>query len=158
MGWLQRMKHKLKQACSLSIQDWGIFTEAWLTLTWIDFTISYLPFQHWKGWLSSLPENRGEKPPIKTSSDISHLVWLLNAAANNHPGKPTCLRRSLGLKKMLERRNTPVTLRIGINKDGADLKAHAWVEHNGMVINDVHDITSHYSPLPAPDADLLRKA
>ena len=150
------MKHKLKQASSLSLQDWGIFIEAWLTLSWVDFAVSHLPYHRWKSWLSSPPENSATNSS-DTDRDLSHLVWLLDAAANNHPTKPTCLRRSLTLKKMLERRNTITTLRIGVNKDSQEVKAHAWIEYNGHAVNDASDIIAHYSPLPTLNADLLQK-
>jgi len=151
------MKHKFKQTRSLSFQDWKIFIEAWLTLSWVDFTVSHLPYRHWKSWCNS-PQEDTDNKHADSDYDINRLVWLINAAANNHPRKPTCLRRSITLKKMLERRDINTTLCIGVNKDGSELKAHAWIECNGHVINsDASDITSHYTSLPALNTNLLRK-
>ena len=129
-----------------------ILTEAWLTLSWIDFVISFLPYRWWKSWLLNQPE--AETNQI---TPLGHLVWSVNAAANHHPAKPTCLRRSLTLKHMLKRRKTPVSLRIGIRKTGTQVDAHAWIEHAGSVVNDSPNITTQYSQFPTLKEQLVRQ-
>ena len=125
--------------------------EAWLTLTWVDFVISFLPYRWWKSWLINQPE-------AKTNQTIpfERLVWSVNAAANHHLRKPTCLRRSLTLKRMLQRRNISATLHIGIKRNGVGVDAHAWVEYNGFVLNDSTDVVANYSQFPILTAESLQ--
>ena len=150
------MKHKLQHARSLSLSDWGILMEAWLTLSWIDFAISHLPFQRWKSWLGS---NKGStnNTAVNNTHEIDHLVRLLNAAANNHPRKPTCLRRSLGLKKLLERRGIAAVLCIGVTKGNLEVNAHAWIECDGIAVNDSADVALRYSQFPTITEELLHR-
>ncbi|MBW1895561.1 MAG: lasso peptide biosynthesis B2 protein, partial [Deltaproteobacteria bacterium] len=37
-------------------------------------------------------------------------------------------------------------LRIGVRKEANQLKAHAWVEYQGFVLNDTFDVQNRYSP------------
>ncbi len=134
------MRHKLKRACSLSVKEWGTLAEAWLTLAWVDFVISFLPYHWWKPWLINQPNAE----PHQTAP-FEQLVWSVDAAANHHPRKPTCLRRSLTLKRMLQRRNISATLHIGIKRNGVKVDAHAWIEYNGFVLNDSTDVVANYS-------------
>ena len=48
------------------------------------------------------------------------------------PVKATCLRESLVLYALLRRRGAAPRLCVGVKKDGAQLKAHAWVACDGM--------------------------
>jgi len=132
-----------------------MLTEAWLTLSWIDFTVSFLPYSRWKSWLLIQPDVKTDQAAA-TSLSFKQLVWSVNAAASHHPRKPTCLRRSLTLKHMLQRRHIPTDLRIGIRKNSSQIDAHAWIEHAGIVINDSPDIATSYSQFPVLKEELLR--
>jgi len=132
-----------------------MLTEAWLTLSWIDFAVSFLPYRWWKSWLLIQPDIKTSPVPV-TSQPFEQFVWSINAAANHHLRKPTCLRRSLTLKRMLQRRRIPTDLRIGIRKNSSQIDAHAWIEHAGIVVNDSPDIATSYSQFPVLKEELLR--
>ena len=148
------MKHKLQRAGSLSLRDWGILAEAWLTLSWIDFVVSYLPYQWWTSWLSPTIDNSTSALSHATDG-TSRISWLVDVAANNHPRKPTCLRRSLCLKRMLKRRGINTLLCFGVSKEGQQINAHAWVECKDGVINDSADIATRYSQFPTLTKELV---
>ena len=42
---------------------------------------------------------------------------------------------------------TANNLKIGVNKEGADLDAHAWLELDGQVLNESHDTRNGYKVL-----------
>ena len=128
-----------------------MLAEAWLTLTWVDFVVSFLPYCWWKSWLVSQPE-----ADTNQAAPFEDLVWAVNAAANHHLRKPTCLRRSLSLKQMLQRRKIPATLHIGIKKNGREVDAHAWVECNGIILNDSANVVANYSQFPILTAESLQ--
>jgi hypothetical protein len=48
---------------------------------------------------------------------------------------------------MLSRRGLSASVRIGTTRAGETVLAHAWVEHDGHVLNDNHDVTERYIPL-----------
>jgi len=57
----------------------------------------------------------------------------------------TCLPQSLTLWWLLERRGVQCDLRLGVRKEGGDLMAHAWVEVEGVALNDRSDVRHRYS-------------
>jgi len=75
---------------------------------------------------------------------VAHLVEV--AAARGWP-RPNCLHRSVTLWWLLLRRGVDTEIRIGVRrKEGGDgLDFHAWVEHEGLVINDARDVRTRFA-------------
>jgi len=61
-----------------------------------------------------------------------------------------CLPRSLVLWHFLRDRGTSAEVRLGVTKlaDGS-LSAHAWVEFDGLPLNDSLDVLERYAGLPS---------
>ena len=100
---------------------------------------------------------RGIEVDEMSQAAAERLGWLVNIAARHGPYSATCLRQSLALWWLLRRRGLPAELRIGVGKEDARMRAHAWVELAGRVINDRTSITNDYvvyqdldRQLPAP--------
>ena len=56
---------------------------------------------------------------------------------------------------LLRRIGVEGVIRFGAKKAGESLEAHAWVEWNGVPLNDVADVRSRYA---VPEAALLGTA
>lgn len=69
---------------------------------------------------------------------------MVNAAARWGVYDATCLRRSLVLWWLLRRRGIAASLRIGAHIEMGAFSAHAWVEFQDEVINDVPDVRERY--------------
>jgi len=67
---------------------------------------------------------------------VGEYVRWLEVASRYHPVRAQCLHRSLALHWWLRQDGLPSELRIGVRKDRGELKAHAWVELGGHVVND----------------------
>jgi hypothetical protein len=65
---------------------------------------------------------------------------------------PTCLEKSLVLWRLLRRQGLSAQLHIGARKNDQALEAHAWVECQGVVLNDTAEVHRHYSRFDAPIA------
>lgn len=78
----------------------------------------------------------------------SYLVWV---AARHGPVPVTCLPRSLVLWWLLRRRGIETDLRIGVRR-GKDhgFEAHAWVEYQGIPVNDKRDVQQEFTPFNEP--------
>jgi hypothetical protein len=72
--------------------------------------------------------------------------WL-EVASRYHPVRARCLHRSLALHRWLLQDGLPSELRIGVRKEDGELKAHAWVELAGRVINDRSSDVEVFTPL-----------
>ena len=69
---------------------------------------------------------------------------IVGIAAGRGPVRATCLRRSLLLWWLLRYEGIETVLRVGVNRDGGTLHAHAWLEHRGRPLNDVEDIALRF--------------
>jgi hypothetical protein len=78
---------------------------------------------------------------------------MARAAERNHPGTVTCLQRSLALQSVLHRRGMPSTLVFGVRNGKEGPEAHAWIEANGVVLNDTPDVARRF-PAFAPAGGL----
>lgn len=58
-----------------------------------------------------------------------------------------CLSQSLALARLLRRRGVVPTLQLGVRLTGPKFDAHAWVEHDGRVLNDTQDVHTRFTPL-----------
>jgi hypothetical protein len=60
-----------------------------------------------------------------------------------------CLSRSLAVLWFLRRHGYTPDLRLGVSLADGTFAAHAWVELNGVVLNDRRDVAKRFAPLSA---------
>jgi hypothetical protein len=75
-------------------------------------------------------------------------VRMVNAAARYGLGS-TCLEKSLILWWLLRREGIVSSVRIGARKATGKLEAHAWVERDGVALNEPGDDHRHYATFDA---------
>ncbi len=97
-------------------------------------------------------------PPEQSSDAVSKWLALtprmINAADRHGPVHPSCLVKSLTLWWLLERRGIRSQLRIGIRKEKGGFEAHAWVEREGVALNEPEERHRHYAAFDAAFAAL----
>ncbi len=84
------------------------------------------------------------------AKDVASEVKWIAIAARYVPGGASCLVRSVALLAVLRRRGLHSQLRIGVGDARPALEAHAWVEVDGVPVNDSDDVTARYRPFGAP--------
>jgi hypothetical protein len=84
--------------------------------------------------------------------EAERLAWVVQVAAAYGPWPANCLQRSLVLWWFLRRQGLSGDLLIGVRRNPATdaLDFHAWVEHDGVVINDRRDVRSRYATFDRP--------
>lgn len=72
--------------------------------------------------------------PTRRASGLSapSLVHLADVAARNAPMRVACLGRSLALQRLLALDGISSELLFGVRKEGDALKAHAWLDVEGI--------------------------
>lgn len=70
---------------------------------------------------------------------------LVNSADRHGPIHPTCLAKSLTLWWLLGRQGIESHVRIGIRKEEEKFEAHAWVERDGLALNEPDQHHRHYA-------------
>jgi hypothetical protein len=87
--------------------------------------------------------------PITTlapNAFVTACEYAVAMAAALYPGRAFCLERSLALFYFARRAGVPVTYHHGVQP--LPFTAHAWVEYDGQVINDVDEHVLSYRRLP----------
>lgn len=74
---------------------------------------------------------------------------LVNSADRHGVVHPSCLAKSLTLWWLLGRQGIASELRIGIRKEKDKFEAHAWVERDGIPLNEPEQAHRHYSAFDA---------
>jgi hypothetical protein len=89
--------------------------------------------------------------PVHQDSSIfqkaQKIAWVVSIAAQHGFYKGTCLRRSLVTWIFLRREQIDSDIFFGVRITDHQLEAHAWVEYQGMVVNDTTEIGSVFRPL-----------
>jgi hypothetical protein len=75
-------------------------------------------------------------------------VRMVNAAARYGLGS-TCLEKSLTLWWLLRREGIVSSVRIGARKASGKFEAHAWVERDGVALNEPGTQHRHYATFDA---------
>jgi hypothetical protein len=94
-----------------------------------------------KGQSAHLSQEQRKSDPART---VEITCRMVRAGAHYGPLHPTCLVESLALWHLLQKRGIPVRLRIGVRKLSGKFEAHAWVESEGVALNQVEEAHHHY--------------
>lgn len=106
-----------------------------------------------RAWMARSARTDGAWTP--TLAEVIELARLVNGAANHAIVPATCLTRSCCLVWLLGRHGVAAELRIGVSRAGGAFAAHAWVEYQGVPVNDTADVADRFAPfdtLPPPGA------
>ena len=74
---------------------------------------------------------------------------MVNAAIRHVWRASTCLEKSLTLWWLLGRRGIACDVRIGARKQGGKFEAHAWLERDGVAVNEPQEEHRHYAAFDA---------
>jgi hypothetical protein len=118
-----------------------------LPLFWLGLRLAGL--QSFQAWLDRSPIAR--RAPL-SQAEAAALGVAVNRAANHVFGLVTCLTRSLLLRWLLRRYGTASDLCIGVRFEEGVLAAHAWVEKDGIALNDRPDVVARFAAFDQPVA------
>ena len=112
----------------------------WLPLFWLGLRLLGLP--RFQTWLFMPPARSALSLTLPV---IKALGEAVNIAARHTPFPASCLTRSLLLGWLLRRRGVASKLRIGVRLTQGMLDAHAWVECQGVPVNDNPDVNEQFA-------------
>jgi putative nucleotidyltransferase-like protein/transglutaminase superfamily protein len=101
----------------------------------------------------------GAGPKLDTAGAVEgarRAAYAVARASNRGPHAGNCLSRSVALMWLLRRRGIDGQVRFGARTIGGKFEAHAWVEVNGVVINDHDRVTRSFATLQSPGPDVQR--
>lgn len=116
---------------------------------WVAFRLRAQGFQATKRHLLS-PDNRDSQIDSNRAREKALLTArMVRAAARHGFGNPSCLEESLVLLRLLNVQRIAAQLRIGVKKNAPEFEAHAWVECEGLALNETEALHDHYAPFEA---------
>lgn len=132
---------------ALSSADRASVCQAWLELLRVAAELEVLGF---KRLLTAIErESTGAREPIDPDgvTDVrTHAYWL-DIASRHHIVRAECLPKSLALHRWARCNGWNSIFRIGVRKADGELVAHAWVELEGLVVNDAPEAVAVFRPL-----------
>ncbi len=133
---------KIRHFAGLSRPERALFLRALLMLPMVDVELRLRGWRRCHARLAAWAKRRAQSSDTKMTP--MRTAWLVERAARNVPWPATCLRRSLVLWALLERTGVATELRLGFRKTDGVFEAHAWVELDGVPLNDRRDVRARY--------------
>jgi hypothetical protein len=125
--------NRLSKFFALPATQRRLLIKATALLATVRVLLAVLPFHTVRSWLDSASRHTRRLAIDVTSPE--RLAWAVGAAGNLVPGGGHCLSQALALQIFLLRRGYPCKVCFGVRRDcSKDLAAHAWLEHNGVVL------------------------
>ena len=148
------MWERLRRFSALERPARVLFLRAAALLPLISLSLRLRGFRKTQAFLQkflSLPGHSTD-PPASSRADLT--VRMVRAAVRNSLGHPTCLDESMTLWWLLERQGIGAELKVGVRKDGEKFEAHAWVERDGLALNEPESKHKHFAAFDAALASL----
>ncbi|MEP7357080.1 MAG: lasso peptide biosynthesis B2 protein [Anaerolineales bacterium] len=151
MSFLKPLNWRLARLQSLSAKDrWRLF-QAGVGLPISALGVRLFGLRRWMRWIGRLGwRPAAPRAPADELSQARATARIVAMAARHAPYRGNCLSRSLTLWWLLLRQGIHSDLRIGVTRPPGQFEAHAWIEHQGFVINDRPDVTRRYSTFDRP--------
>ncbi|MBW8687419.1 lasso peptide biosynthesis B2 protein [Chitinophaga rhizophila] len=110
-----------------------LFAEAWCCLGVARVMLICMPFRKIAPFLG---ENISSSPPapLRTTARSQRIRAAISRAAACAPWRTRCFEQALAGKFMLRYRRMSGIVFFGVNKTGDAIKAHAWLESEGIII------------------------
>jgi Transglutaminase-like superfamily len=134
----------LRRFLALPSGDWLLLVRAGMLVAGIRVALWLLPFPWVRNWSSTVTASS-----LKTATaGADRFVWAVRAAARRVP-KATCLTQALALQRLLAGAGKCVQVQIGVSLAGQSgrFEAHAWAEHDGLVLIGDNGKLHHYTPI-----------
>ena len=144
------MLESLRRFSALERPAQMLFLRALAMLPLVSLSLRLRGFQPTR---STLQRTLARRPPQVDSDSLNMKMVLaahmVNAADRHGLVHPSCLAKSLTLWWLLGRQGITSRLRIGIRKQNDQLEAHAWVEREGVALNEPEERHHHYAAFDA---------
>ena len=151
------MWEKLRRFSALNDDAQKMFLRALVMLPIVSVSLKAFSFQATQTALQILVSSPDPAPaPDVVKTRIAVTAHMVNSAGRHGIARASCLAKSLTLWCLLGRQGIASQLRIGIRKEDGGFAAHAWVEREGVALNEPDDHHRHYAAFDKAFATLPR--
>ena len=100
-------------------------------------------------WVARATRQR-QLAPAEQAAIVTRALDAIQRVERHGIYRGTCLSRSLALAYLLGRAGLTTDLRFGGRKIDGRFAAHAWLEHDGVPINETADVARRLTPFEVP--------
>jgi Transglutaminase-like superfamily len=143
------MWERLRRFNALGRGARGLFLRAAALLPLISLSLRLRGFRKTQAFLQRFLPQSNDTMDISVPARAELTIRMVRAAVRHSAGHPTCLEESLALWWMLGRQGITSGLRIGVRKRDEKFEAHAWVEREGVALNEPESLHEHYAAFDA---------
>ncbi|MBZ5643361.1 MAG: lasso peptide biosynthesis B2 protein [Acidobacteriia bacterium] len=136
-------------------EERALIVRAAILLPLTEACLRLFGFRRYKHLIEKFSSPRSLSQPMPVDAQRGAALRAVRAVRSvelHGPSRPNCLERSMTLWWLLRRDGIDGELHIGARKEDGKLKAHAWVELRGEILNDSAEIHAHYARFDAPIA------
>ncbi len=142
---------KLRKLLRLNSSERWTLAQALILLPLTALALRLMGLRRCQRILSRFIPHTPKTERFETTLDQALAVSRLVGLAVRHGIYPAnCLQRSLALWWLLRRRGIRSALHFGARKEAGRLDAHAWIEIEGVVLNDSNDVRLRFAPFDRP--------
>jgi len=139
---------RLRLLAELHAAEWLVLLQLVPLAGATKLALHRVPLRRLVAMVERLGNPSGPGLPLFASAVRGRRLYRLTDWATRLPsGKTPCLVRSLLLHLVLHRRGEPSVIALGVMKDGAELRAHAWVTWRGNVLGDSAATLASFKPI-----------
>lgn len=149
------MLRKLRRFRALERPAQTLFLRAFVVLPLVALSLKFRGFEATRATLRKrLLHDTPQTDSDSLNKQIALTAHTVNAADRHGLAHPSCLAKSLTLWWLLGRQGIASELRVGVRKESEKLEAHAWVERQGIALNEPEESHHHYAAFDAALASL----
>src|SRR5712692_10631629 len=144
------MWERLRRFSALERPSQKLFLRAMVLLPLVTLSLRWRGFRATQAAMQRFLSNTNQEPAAGLACKVSAVTAHMVSAADRHgPVHPSCLAKSLTLWWLLGQQGISSHLRIGNRKENEKFEAHAWVERDGIALNELDEPHHHYAAFDA---------
>jgi hypothetical protein len=150
MGWLKSLVRKGRTWTQLSWKERSLLLQALILLPLVTLSLKLWGMRRTQSLLAKLPQQTRSVPSAVLLPKVEKTARMVRISARYSVLWTNCLKKSLVLWFLLRRQGIESELRIGVRRDQGEFQAHAWVEYEGIVLNDTQNVRQKFAMFERP--------
>lgn len=149
LRWFKSLVRKGRIWDRLSWEERLLLLQAFVLLPLVAVSIKLWGMQRTQSALASLPHqamSMSSEVLLPQAEKTARMVGM----ATRYSAWTNCLKKSLVLWYLLRCQGIVSELRIGVRREQGEFQAHAWVEYQGIVLNDTPNVRQHFAMFEHP--------
>ncbi|MBP0020296.1 MAG: lasso peptide biosynthesis B2 protein [Cyanobacteria bacterium SBLK] len=150
MGWFELAGRKWTTLKELPPRSRSLLLRAFFGLIFVAIALPLSGLKTTQKILSQLPQQSLTLSDTEQGQRVEDTAAMVKIAARYCRFLSNCLKKSLVLWQLLRWQGIESELRIGVRRDRGQFEAHAWVEYQGIALNEVQDVRRDFATFDRP--------